>query len=470
MGLQPQVQLPLVPSLTIPSPVAEDPTDVGRRHPRWLLDMWRRGFRFLFLLDGIGLYASMLAINYARFGREWPTYPRSHYLIGFAIATVIHLLIGYFVGLYEREMRLGQRPWLSRVILAMTIGVAVEGLAFVVLDRYLMPRLNLFVLLVVGSAVLTANRIISRTLSRRRLGAPRVFLVGSDSECESAVAHLAETGGAVRAIGASRSADQLLTKIAGSGATDVLLLSPSSYAAIFPQPLNDLERDGVGVFQRVSAPETLLGLHEICEVGGMPFVSLQARSLPAHKYRLKRVVDLSVLAAFSPVILIVALATTLYVRVLAGSPVLYRQVRVGRSGVPFEMVKFRTMHADAESSGAVLSTTDDPRVVRGLGWLRSTRLDEIPQLWHVLLGQMSIVGPRPERPEFTEQLGRRIPGYERRFEMPPGLTGLAQIHGRYSTDAEYKIGYDLQYLADWTLVLDVQIMIRTVWVVLSRRV
>jgi lipopolysaccharide/colanic/teichoic acid biosynthesis glycosyltransferase len=108
--------------------------------------------------------------------------------------------------------------------------------------------------------------------------------------------------------------------------------------------------------------------------------------------------------------------------------------------------------------------------VPSLRWMRSTRADELPQLWNVIKGEMSLVGPRPERPELVAEIVRRVPGYVRRNELPPGLTGLAQVHGRYGTDAEYKLGYDLQYLVNWSVVFDLQILFRTVWVVLSRRV
>jgi len=129
------------------------------------------------------------------------------------------------------------------------------------------------------------------------------------------------------------------------------------------------------------------------------------------------------------------------------------------------------MVRDAESDGrAVLATEDDDRVLPALRWMRSARADELPQLWNVLNGEMSLVGPRPERPELVAGIIERVPGYVRRNEFPPGLTGLAQVQGRYGTDAEYKLGYDLQYLVNWSIVIDLQIMVRTVWVVLSRRV
>jgi exopolysaccharide biosynthesis polyprenyl glycosylphosphotransferase len=462
---------------------APDPSPNAGRAPvvpgtEWLVQrlspalrpLWRRGFRFLFVLDALVLFTSMVAINAVRFGTDWPTYPLSHYAVGFSIATAIHLVVGYLAGLYEREPRLGQRSWLPRVMLAMAIGIGVEGVAFVVLDRYLMPRLNLLALFVVGSLALTANRRLSRRLAWRRQGAPRVALVGPPDAVATASAHLADSDRGAVVVGTAPSTDALVELVDTHGATDVLLLDVHAFGDIFPEPLATLERRGVGVLQRVGAQETLLGLQAVREVAGMPFVRLATHTLPAHKYRLKRGFDLLVLLVASPLILIVTALAALYVRVRAGSPVLYRQVRIGRDSVPFELVKFRTMHRDAEREGAVLATADDPRVVPGLRWMRSTRLDELPQLWNVLRGEMSLVGPRPERPEFTERLAQQVPGYERRHELPPGITGLAQVQGRYDTDASYKVGYDLQYLVNWSPVLDLQILARTVWVVVTRRV
>lgn len=431
--------------------------------------LWRRGFRFLFVLDALALFGSMVAISLVRFGTDWPTYPLSHYLVGFSIATGIHLVVGYLAGLYEREPRLGHRPWLPRVMLAMAIGIAVDGVAFVLLDRYLMPRLNLAALGIVGSLALTANRRLSRRLSWRRQGPPRVALVGPHDAVATAVAHLADSDrGAIVACTAMDTAD-LVDLVSSHHATDVLLLDVHAFGEIFPEPLSTMEDLGVGVLQRVGAQETLLGLQSVRQVAGMPFVRLRTHTLPPHKYRLKRGLDLVLVALASPLILVVGGLVSLCVLLRAGRPVLYRQVRLGRDAVPFRMVKFRTMQPDAEQHGAVLATEADPRIVHGLRWLRDTRLDELPQLWNVVRGEMSLVGPRPERPEFTERLTIDVPGYERRHELPPGLTGLAQVQGSYDTDAVYKVGYDLQYLVNWSPVLDLQILLRTIWVVVARR-
>ena len=117
----------------------------------------------------------------------------------------------------------------------------------------------------------------------------------------------------------------------------------------------------------------------------------------------------------------------------------------------------------------VLADRDDQRVLRGCGWLRSTRLDELPQFWNVVRGEMSLVGPRPERPELVAQFEAAIPGYGRRHEIPPGITGLAQTRSGYHTDPAYKLGHDLQYLMSWSPILDAQILARTVLVMVRRQ-
>ncbi|MDA3012564.1 MAG: sugar transferase, partial [Actinomycetota bacterium] len=370
----------------------------------------------------------------------------------------------------EREPRLGQRPWLPRVTLAMALGIGVDGVAFVVLDRYLMPRFNLAVLFVVASIALVINRHLSRSLNRRRQGPPRVVLVGSTDIARIVTEHLAQSDRAARVVATRADTSDLVDTVHTLQATDVLLLDVDAFGHVFPHPLGELEDDGVGFLQRVGAQETLLGLRSVRELAGMPFVRLRSHTMPAHKVKLKRSFDLIALVTLSPVIVVVVGFLALYVRARAGAPVLYRQTRIGRDGRPFTLVKFRTMKRDAETHGAVLATDHDPRVVPGLDWMRGTRADELPQLWNVLRGDMSLVGPRPERPELITDIAKHVPGYERRHELRPGLTGLAQVQGRYHTDAAFKVGHDLQYLVNWSLVLDVQIIVRTIWVVLARRV
>jgi lipopolysaccharide/colanic/teichoic acid biosynthesis glycosyltransferase len=162
----------------------------------------------------------------------------------------------------------------------------------------------------------------------------------------------------------------------------------------------------------------------------------------------------------------------LAIRLDSKGPVLYRQRRVGKGGKVFDVVKFRTMRQDAEAGGPQWAGNNDPRVTRIGRFLRMSRLDEIPQLWCVLKGDMAFVGPRPERPEFVEWLSQEIPYYRVRHMVRPGLTGWAQVKYKYGStveDAREKLQYDLFYIKNASIGLDLLIMFQTVKTVLLKR-
>lgn len=170
-----------------------------------------------------------------------------------------------------------------------------------------------------------------------------------------------------------------------------------------------------------------------------------------------------------PLIPFIALA----IRISSPGPILYRQKRVGRGGLIFDCYKFRTMRADAEAdTGPTWASDDDPRITQVGHFLRTARLDEIPQLWNVIRGDMNLVGPRPERPEFVEWLNREIPNYEFRHIIRPGITGWAQIrygYGQSIADAKEKLQYDLFYMKHMSPGLDLLILFETVKTVLLGR-
>lgn len=183
----------------------------------------------------------------------------------------------------------------------------------------------------------------------------------------------------------------------------------------------------------------------------------------------KRIFDV-VVSAVGLVMLIpfLCLVATL-IRVDSPGPVLYRQVRVGLRGRPYMIWKFRSMCQDAEKSGPRWAQTGDPRISRVGWWLRKTRIDELPQLVNVLRGEMSLVGPRPERPVFVQELRKRIPYYDIRHTVKPGITGWAQVRFRYGAseeDAHRKLQYDLYYVKNVTVLLDLKILVRTIQVVI----
>lgn len=427
------------------------------------------GFRFLHAIDAVGLFSLMHAITAARFGFDWPTYAYPHYALGFGLATMIHLAVYYFGGLYEYEQRLGHRAWLPRASLLSAVAALVSAAVALGTGRYLMPRGNLVLLVVFGALLVSFNRWLARRVRSRRFGAPRVLLVGSPDDIALAESHIGDRGGDALVAGRSPRQADILEAVDRTEATDVLLLGGESLEDLYPTPLDHLERRLIGVYRRVLPVDTLLGLQRSREVAGMPFVALRAHAVPVSRLRLKRLFDLVVVVLFSPVIVVVVATAALYVRIRAGRGIVFRQERVGRQGRTFVLCKFRTMVPDAESrTGPTLASADDPRILRGMRWFRATRLDELPQLWNVLRGDMSLVGPRPERPEFVARFEELLPGYGRRHDIPPGITGLAQIRGHYQTDPGYKLGHDLQYIVNWSPVLDLQIMAETV-VVMARR-
>jgi exopolysaccharide biosynthesis polyprenyl glycosylphosphotransferase len=196
---------------------------------------------------------------------------------------------------------------------------------------------------------------------------------------------------------------------------------------------------------------------------GFPLVRLRRATYRSRAWRLKRVIDVLVSAAallvVAPLLLVLALA----VRLDGGPGVLFRQQRVGVDGRHFELLKFRSLRpATVGESQTMWTVADDPRMSRLGKFLRTTSLDELPQLYNVLRGDMSLVGPRPERPHFVSQFRERYPSYEARHRVPSGLTGWAQVHGlRGDTSIADRARFDNYYIENWSLWLDIKIILRT---------
>jgi len=197
----------------------------------------------------------------------------------------------------------------------------------------------------------------------------------------------------------------------------------------------------------------------------LPIIHLRESPLYGWNLVLKRAFDVAIgaatLAALAPLMLAIAAA----IKLTSPGPVLYRQERMGLDGRRFRMLKFRSMVADAETTtGPRWAVPDDPRRT-GLGsWLRRSSLDELPQLFNVLRGEMSLVGPRPERPSFVEDFRHRVPRYMLRHKVKAGITGWAQINGwRGNTSIEKRIEYDLYYIERWSLGFDLKILVQTLW-------
>ena len=445
-----------------------DPTQPPAAARRLYLRLWHAGFRWLYVVDALGVFSVLMAVMTVRFGTAWPE-PAASW-VGMVVATALVQVVFYFGGLYEKQVRLGQRMWFSRVAGLTFVGLAVSAVLVLPTGRYPVPRANLPAVGVLVAFFATGSRELSRRLRAGRFGPPRVLLVGSDEQTLLAAEHLDESDRDAVVAARVVDGDEVLADVDRHRATDVVFVDDVVVEDLFPEPAGTLDARGVGAYLRVTATSALMGLREVREIGGMPYVALRSRALRPHQMRLKRLVELVVVVAVSPLVLAAAMLVTLWLRAVAGRGVVLRQRRVGRGGRPFTLMKFRTMAADAENDGgARLADRDDQRVLRGCGWLRSTRLDELPQFWNVVRGEMSLVGPRPERPELVAQFEAAIPGYGRRHEIPPGITGLAQTRSGYHTDPAYKLGHDLQYLMSWSPILDAQILVRTLLVMVRRR-
>ncbi|RMF85617.1 MAG: undecaprenyl-phosphate glucose phosphotransferase [Planctomycetota bacterium] len=202
----------------------------------------------------------------------------------------------------------------------------------------------------------------------------------------------------------------------------------------------------------------------VTELDGVPILSLRQTPLYGWNAVAKRAFDLVVGAACLLIAALPMLLIAVLIRIVDGAPVLYRQRRMGLDGREFEMLKFRTMPVDAERDGPVWSRRRDNRRSRLGAFLRRTSLDELPNLFNVLRGEMSLVGPRPERPEFIRQFKHEIPGYMLRHKMKAGMTGYAQVRGyRGDTSLRKRIQYDVFYIRHWSLWLDLRILLQTVF-------
>jgi exopolysaccharide biosynthesis polyprenyl glycosylphosphotransferase len=234
------------------------------------------------------------------------------------------------------------------------------------------------------------------------------------------------------------------------------------------QIISNAQRDQVGIkvfpdiFQIIASP---VGIGDL---NGLPMVTVRDVALRGWRLTLKRIVDVLIAACALVFTSPVMLLSAMLIKLDSPGPVFYTQVRMGLDARPFKILKLRSMHSDAEMAGPGWTVKGDPRKTRLGAFLRRFHIDELPQFINVLLGDMSVVGPRPERPVFVEQFRRLVPRYMERHQEKAGLTGWAQVNGlRGDTSIVERTKYDLYYIENWSLLFDFKIILRTLWVLLS---
>ena len=404
----------------------------------------------------------------------------------------------YFLGFYDPPRPRSHAETARRVAAA----VILQGLgfmAFYFLAERPFPRSILVLFVALNYLLLLAWRLALDRTDRRRLR--RVVLVG-DGEAAREIAtainlhpwHGLQVAGHVLAPGLAGLADDAvaagppepddpllgprlgraedLPDLLASGRVDDVILAGSqdSWQMRLIDSLAGTRPDHTNVLLLPDPFESLIGRMRYRWVHDLPLIEVVRESEWQINRPVKRLLDLVVGAALLLAALPVIAACALAVRLTSPGPVFYAQVRIGRDRRPFTLWKLRTMRADAEGQGdEVLAQPGDPRLTPPGALLRRLRLDEFPQLVNVLAGSMSLVGPRPERPGFVQRYLAEVPGYAERFSLAPGLTGLAQVNGDYHSSPQNKLRYELAYMGNWSLGLDLAILLRTVKIVLTSR-
>ena len=293
--------------------------------------------------------------------------------------------------------------------------------------------------------------------------------LGLDVEAYVAVNHenVGKTYKNVRVIG---SLDELLDIVNKTRAAEVIIALEKEDHDLLVDIISRLENKGIGLKIVPDLYEILSGQAKTSQLYGIPLIDIMPELMPEWEKKLKRISDVII----SLIILVLTLPLNIFVALLikmdSKGPVLFKQDRIGMNGREFKIYKFRSMYKDAEKhTGPVWSTKDDPRITRVGKIMRKLRIDEIPQFFNVLKGEMSLVGPRPERPYFVKMLSQQLPYYKRRLKVRPGITGWAQVKHKYDEsieDVKVKLRYDLFYIENMSLRMDIKILARTILVVI----
>ncbi len=388
-------------------------------------------------------------------------------LLGIAFAGTFQFAL-YALDLYDVRIAGEDRPRGGRLLKAAGVGTLLMGLAALAMPAVL-PVGSLF-----GAGIgAVAGAMAARTLVTGMLSAPRRLLIVGNGERARAVANAVQDQGdaAFRVCamldpksltGGSRSLDEVAREY---GCAELVVACDEMRGAVTGDTLLRCRLRGIRVYEAAGFCERVLRRIPVMFLRASDLAYADELTISPWRRFFKRGFDLAVASVLlllaAPAMAVVALL----VKLDSKGPVFYRQERVGLDGKSYFLWKFRSMRTDAEKDGAVWAKTNDDRVTRVGRFIRKTRVDEIPQVFNVLSGEMSFVGPRPERPVFVEQLKGAIPFYGLREAVKPGITGWAQIRYPYGAsveDARNKLEFDLYYVKNGSLFLDVAIIFHTV--------
>jgi exopolysaccharide biosynthesis polyprenyl glycosylphosphotransferase len=395
------------------------------------------------------------------------------------LTALLSVIVFWQLGLYRRSFAMSVRDEFYHAVAALTLASAPVLVVFSLFPQISTSRVVAVVALVLAIAMVGSARAIAhRVRDAISLAHPRVIAVVGESsrldQAEEAMRSLPNARvyrlavpniDAIGAISPDAIASQPWFKHAALWGCDTLVFTEILAPSIMPHVLAAAEPLGMTIAfapPRIRVQAYDLSIETIGRQALIVAKPLKA-TRPAERLG-KRLFDLTVslvaLVVFAPVMALCAAAISLE----DGEPVLYRQERVGRGGKSFTIFKFRSMRLDAEKDGACLATVGDARVTRVGKFMRRTSLDELPQLFNVLRGDMSVVGPRPERPVFVEKFEKQYPRYAERHLVPPGITGWSQVYGKRVLgfdDVPDKLRGDLFYVENWSLFMDIAVCLKT---------
>ena len=450
--------------------------------------------RFIVLsivVDAVLVNVGFVLAFLLRFEGRLPAFNFQAYLVLAPLLTVLYIGGAWTYGLYDPERADTAWAVVRGAVAAVTVGTLLTAaIAFFGGARTAsFARSTILLAWVLDLVLLTGWRLAFLRLARVSWPEQRVLIVGTGQaavELAQKVSRRDRWGWTVTGlIDADTDPGHTPPAAAGGfpvlgGAHDVARIAGEHRAnrviVVSPIALRELVESLVLADEARVRVDVVPELYEIfigtvdAIVDDVPLMEITHATVPRYYAAAKRLIDVLValvaIVVASPIILAAAVA----IAARDGRPVFYSQERVGRGMKPFRMHKLRTMVRDAEDdSGPVLAEENDARVTPAGRVLRRYRIDEIPQLVNILKGEMSFVGPRPERPYFVEQYTAETPGYRERFNVKPGVTGLAQVSGGYATTPERKLKYDLIYMYHQTLAMDAQIVAETLRVVLTGR-
>ncbi len=399
-------------------------------------------------------------------GQDFPAWWAMH-AKPFTFAFVIWLAVFYVVGLYDDDAVRGRIELASRTAEALAAAFLLSLAVFYFMPGIgIAPKTNLLLATALFAGLFYGWRILALHLFSRRRFHLRVLFLGEDAGLGEVLSQNPHLGYSCLGVADESSVRELPAcdlivvsrRLQGNAAlTTRLYRKFFERAAIVDLPT---------FYEKIrhAVPESALDERWIVD-------NLAGQDSPMYEHA-KRLFDVVASILLCIPSLPVAPLIAAIIRIESRGPAFYSQTRVGKGGRPFTMLKFRTMRVDAEKDGIAFATENDPRVTRFGRFLRATRLDELPQLWNILRGDMSFVGPRPERPEVEAELAKTIPLFPVRHLVRPGLTGWAQVSAPYAATHEdhlLKLRHDLYYLKYRSLTLDAAIVLKTIYSVLKRK-